>query len=663
MNKGVNYTYQLNYNDKNRNIQKNLNKYLSNNPHKSNKNIISKHSNSSYNLLKSRNLVKSRSFQALKIIRDFKNTIKETQLLKNRILKNHANDSKYNNDKNWTKIINEKTSNNTNNKFKDSISAINKENNLDDSYDADVSLNFKELMNKDFKIDNFKRSSKNDLFNKPNLMIENKKEMLKIQKEKISSIKKENKDLINSNDVICKENHSLEMKISDYKNKEQIYNSKIRNKIINNFYDENLKKFINGVKSSLQRNINENTNLTKQIINTLKSIQLINSKYKLYTNNCNNLYRKINDKNQSMEMIDNTYQKLNNLKETQNNLNNDLVKLKANLNALKTKEKILSTKYESNLKLKQDNEEIVLKLRNTINELNKKDPEISDSSSYNNNIDLNNNLPFDLLEIKKKQLNSIIKCLQNQKHMLKEENYKLKNESNKNSEDRNKGLREEFNKDELKIELDNLRKINLNIKNNLGKRENQIKLLKDLINKVSIELKENKNNIKRNSLKKKIQFLINEDPEDILFNNYLKEKELDEQIKKAGDINSIKIKDLDELTRKYEDVIYNQEQTILFLENKLNKKTGILKTIEDKVKPLYKKSIIPKTKSFSYIKKDNVNKNINKNKYINERNKIILKNNDNYFVKKIKVNKQLGKNSNYYLTNNNKTNSKIKIKK
>ena len=658
MNKQVNYTYQLNYNDKNRKIQKNLKNYLSNNPHKSTKNIISKHCNSSYNLLKSRNLIKSRSFQALKIIKDFKNTLKETQLLKNKILKNNANNSKNYNDQNRTNKINEKASNKTNNKFKDSISAINKDNNSDDSYDVDDSFNFKELMNKDIKFKNFNSSPKNDLFNKSNLLIQNKKEMLKNQKEKIKTLKKENKELINSNDAICKQNHSLEMKISDYKNKEQIYNIKIRNKILNNFYDENLNKFINGVKSSLQRNINENTNLTNKIINLLKNIQMINSKFNSYINNYKNLYRKIIDQSRDVEMIDNTYQKLNDLKETQNNLNNDLAKLKTNLNALKTKEKILSTKYESNLKSKQDNEEIVLKLRNTINELNKKDPE-SDYSSYNNNIDLNNNLPFDLLGIKIKQLNSIIKCLQNQKHMLKEENYKLKNGSNKSSEVRNIGLNEGFNKDELEIELDNLRKINFNIKNNLGKRENQIKLLKDLINKLSIELKENKNNINRNSLKKEIQLLIKEDPEDILFNNYLKEKELDDQIKKAGDINSTKIKELDELTRKYEDIIYNKEQIILFMENKLNKRTGILKTIEDKVKPLYKKNIIPKTKSFSFIKKDNANKNI----FINESNKIIPKNNDNYFVKKIKVNRQLEKNSNYYTTNNNKTNSKIKIKK
>ena len=659
MNKQVNYTYQLNYNDKNRKIQKNLKNYLSNNPHKSTKNIISKHCNSSYNLLKSRNLIKSRSFQALKIIKDFKNTLKETQLLKNKILKNHTNNSKNYNDQNRTNKINEKASNKTNNKFKDSISAINKDNNSDDSYDVDDSFNFKELMNKDIKFKNFNSSPKNDLFNKSNLLIQNKKEMLKNQKEKIKTLKKENKELINSNDAICKQNHSLEMKISDYKNKEQIYNTKIRNKILNNFYDENLNKFINGVKSSLQRNINENTNLTNKIINLLKNIQMINSKFNSYINNYKNLYRKIIDQSRDVEMIDNTYQKLNDLKETQNNLNNDLAKLKTNLNALKTKEKTLSTKYESNLKSKQDNEEIVLKLRNTINELNKKDPEISDYSSYNNNIDLNNNLPFDLLGIKIKQLNSIIKCLQNQKHMLKEENYKLKNGSNKSSEVRNIGLNEGFNKDELEIELDNLRKINFNIKNNLGKRENQIKLLKDLINKLSIELKENKNNINRNSLKKEIQLLIKEDPEDILFNNYLKEKELDDQIKKAGDINSTKIKELDELTKKYEDIIYNKEQIILFMENKLNKRTGILKTIEDKVKPLYKKNIIPKTKSFSFIKKDNANKNI----FINESNKIIPKNNDNYFVKKIKVNRQLEKNSNYYTTNNNKINSKIKIKK
>ena len=172
MNKRVNYTYQLNYNDKNRIIQKNLKNYLSNNPHKSTKNIISKHNNSSYNLLKSRNLVKSRSFQALKIIKDFKNTIKETQLLKNRILKNHSNNFKNNNSQNWTKIMNEKASNNANNKFKDSISAINNENSLDYSYDADDSLNFKELMNKDIKTNDFNNSTKNYLFNKSNLLIE-----------------------------------------------------------------------------------------------------------------------------------------------------------------------------------------------------------------------------------------------------------------------------------------------------------------------------------------------------------------------------------------------------------------------------------------------------------------------------------------------------------
>ena len=547
MNKRINYTYQLNYNDKNRIIQKNLKNYLSNNPHKSTKNIISKHNNSSYNLLKSRNLVKSRSFKALKIIKDFKNTIKETQLLKNRILKNHTNNFKNNNSQIWAKRKSEKESNNANNKFKDSISAINNENNLDYSYDADDSLNFKELINKDIKTNNFNSSSKNYLFNKSNLLIEN----IKIQKDKIKSLKSDNKDLINSNDIINKQNHSLEMKISDYINKEQIYNSKIRNKILKNFYDENLKKFINGLKSSLKRNINENTNLTKKIINMLKNIQFICSKNNSYINKYNNLYRKISDQNQSMEMIDNTYEKLNNLKEKQNNLNNELAKLKTNLNTLKTKEKILSTKYESNLKSKQDNEEIVLKLRNTINELNKKESEISDSSSYNNN-DLNSNLPFDLLEIKIKQLNSIIKCLQSQKHMLKEENYKLKNGSNEN---RNIGLSQGFNKDELKIEIDNLRKANINIKNNLGKKESQIKLLKDIINKLSIELKENKNNININSLKKEIKLIFNEKPEDILFNKYLKEKELDGQIKKAGELNSTKIKELDELTRKCEEVI------------------------------------------------------------------------------------------------------------
>ena len=47
--------------------------------------------------------------------------------------------------------------------------------------------------------------------------------------------------------------------------------------------------------------------------------------------------------------------------------------------------------------------------------------------------------------------------------------------------------------------------------------------------------------------------------------------------------------------------------------------------------------------------------------YINERNKIIPKNNENYLVKKIKVNRHLGKNSNYNTTNIKKANSNIKI--
>ena len=62
-------------------------------------------------------------------------------------------------------------------------------------------------------------------------------------------------------------------------------------------------------------------------------------------------------------------------------------------------------------------------------------------------------------------------------------------------------------------------------------------------------------------------------------------------------INEIKI---------YENIIKKKDIEILNLENEINKKSGILKIIEEKVKPLYKKNYsLSKANSFIYSKSAN----------------------------------------------------------
>ena len=642
------------------------------------------------NYLSSRNMIKSRSFRTIKVMQDFKNTIKETEELKNKIMKNQrdiATKNKKTNKDIRNQFKSPKTpTNKISNKFKDSISIINKEENLDISYDIVDSFNLNELINKDINLNiyNSNNNYSNKMFNKKNNEISNK------QKRKIKLLKLENADLKNSNNKITKKNNELEKEILKYKNKEKYT---IPDDIKSyNYYDQNLKKFIIGLKSSLQKNINENIKLTKNISDILKYIQSIYNNYFSKKNNFENLYNKINAQNQivqNIEMFD--YKKINNLKEEQNKLNKELEKSKINLNELKSKEKALSFKYESNLKTKQDNEELVLKLKKTINELNKGQLYINRISS-NNNIGINQDITSDLYDIKLKQLNSIIKCIQNQKHILIQENYKLKNEVNNNkinnNKDVNKNNLNNINEKELKIKLDNLKLENFKNTKYMEKKNNQIKILKEVINKFSQVLKDNKTN--GEIFRLEIERLTREDPEDKELDNYLKQNELDEEIKKETKINNMKLKEMDDTTKKYQNIINKKEQEISILENRLYTKegiTGILKTIEDKVKPLYKKSIIPRGKSFSYIRRDKDNdkdkKYQNNNKYnINNRSNKNLNNqffnyiqennfdiNDNkkfdYFVKRIKENKLKRKNIhnnmkdiNKYIQieNNNKTN-------
>ncbi len=567
-------------------------------------------------------LNKSRSFQAKKIMEDFKATIKQTQALKNRII-----NSKYN-------IPKSKSKNTLNINFNDNISIIHKDQDSNISNIIDNSLNFDlDKINK-MNNNNYPRN-KNKIIYKScsNLLSERKK---RSQNDIIQSMNFSIKKLVSSNNKIINQNNFLENEIDKFKSiqkKNNLFNMKKPS----NYFDISLNNFINGLKFSLQKNIIENLQLAKNISDLLK---IMNSIY----NNCssnhiiyNNLYNKIITENKnasSKNEINSDEKKIDKMKDEQIKLNKELNRLKIYLKDLKTKDNILSLKYESNLKSKQDFEEIVLKLNNTIRKLKAKNITISRASSYKT-IDFNNknNNPFDIYEIKKKQLNNIIKCIQNQKHILIGENYKIKKENKDLNSDKEK--KEKDNSDEiyLKQKLNEMKKENNIKKKDLEKKEKQIIILKQIIDKINLAIKENNTDNTERKVLFDLDKLIKDDSEDNDFKNLLKENKLEEDIKNATFLNAQKLDEINYTTKKYEECIKDKDQIINDLENIIdNKKVGLIKTLEEKVKPLYKKNTIPRGNSFTFTNKNDLKISNNKFLKLNKSTNVLKTKKQNYFI-------------------------------
>ena len=599
-------------------------------------------------------LKKNVSFQTKQILEDFKRIIKQTEELKNKIIK-----SQNNNDNN---ILIKKKSN-LNIKFNDNISVINKEEDSDLGNNIDDILDFQELINNNIKLkEGIVRN------NKENIILKNKIRRKK-EEEEIKTLKKINIKLGNSNKKLINQNNSLEKKIDDLKNKKNniINNINNNNKHLYNYYDENLKKFINSLKITAKNNIIENINLSKNIFDVLKQMQLIynnyNKKYIQYQD-IYKIFKKDEKRIKEMNIYDKGKKKLENLKIEQNKLNKQLENFNNNLKQLKTKENILSQKYESNLKSMQDYEELVNKLNVTINNLNNEKFLINRISSVKN-IDSDKNKSIDMYEMKVKQLNLIIKSFKNQKHLLMTENYKLKNEIkginlNKSNEKIN------LTESELQIKLNKLKIENYQNKKNIEKKEKQIIILKYIINKLTFSIKENNTNDDIYELD--IGKIIQDDSNDDEFFKLLKENKINENIKKASLLNQNKMNEIVNITKTYDNLINKKEKEIIVLEDKTNKKNGLLQILEDKVKPLYKKNNISKGNSSVCIKKCNLNinnnikfdinkemnnlvnakshKNINNIKFKIDYDNIINKNNQNKINPNVNKNKNVKENYN-----------------
>ena len=226
-------------------------------------------------------------------------------------------------------------------------------------------------------------------------------------------------------------------------------------------------------------------------------------------------------KNFLKEIIEENNKRFIKLKKRKDILSFELEKLKIYFEELKRKEKVLSVKYESELKVIQDKNDLITKLKYTINTLNKSQEEIPKNRlnpvrNLKLNINSNNKASNEVT-----QLNLILKFLENQKKILIKENKSLKNE-NTNSINSNY---EKYNTKELKEELNKLHKEAFENKLKVEKKEKQIKILKDVINRISNALKEQ--NMKDDIFKLDLDKLTKEDYDDkeyinILIKNKLK---------------------------------------------------------------------------------------------------------------------------------------------
>ena len=539
-----------------------------------------------FNINTKRELAHDYSSKTIEILTDLKKTLFQTEIIKERISNNKRIFNGFEEDNEKYKIMNNENIGKLKNIKVKPLRNDNKNNN------NSFLIPKIEYKNKNFAK---RRICKTPTINrnisyiyKSNNNLEQKRNL------EINYIKSENKNMKKESNFLINENDYLSWKINLYKNR--IKNNALKNPKYINYYEEKLMKFINSIKFSFHNFVNNNLELSKLIIKKLKE----NKKLK---NNINKIIENEKRKNVMKEMkerIKNNSEIYNNLKRKNKALNLELEKCKINLEELKSKGEILSSRFESKLKCTEDKIDLIRKLKFTISKLNKSE-EITNKNKIlqakNLKLNINTNIRFYLSEIN--QLNLIYKSLLNQKNILIEENKKLilDNKNTNINFDKNK-LKE------LKEQISELKNVNKHKKLLVNKKEKQIIILKDVINKIYDALQQK--NTKDEIFKLDIGKLIKDDYDDKEYQNLLIKNKLKKSVKKLNYYkNNENIQSINEI-KIYENIIKKKDIEILNLENEINKKSGILKIIEEKVKPLYKKNYsLSKANSFIYSKSAN----------------------------------------------------------
>ena len=233
-------------------------------------------------------------------------------------------------------------------------------------------------------IQNLKKKSINKNIN--NDIIINNKNYDEITMEKeIEKITLTNNILKQSNNDLRNENNILELEIRNYES--QTKNLLTANSIFSKF-DKNLQTFITNIKANLKET-------TEQNLKTLDSIILLGEKIKKYKKENQDLYSKYGERlleiekssriNAEIEIFNQQNEKnIISLKENYKELNENYEELKLELDNLLSQEKDLNLLIESCKIRKEDNEELINRLKLTITKLKGEKDDINNKANKNN---------------------------------------------------------------------------------------------------------------------------------------------------------------------------------------------------------------------------------------------------------------------------------------
>ena len=485
-----------------------------------------------------------------KVLNDFKNIIKETQIIKNKIL--------------------QKSQDIENNIFDNSYFDTSKSN-----FTNMRNIHNNNINNFDLELDDYliNDNNSNNISKNENTLSLTKKinpdETLKKQ------LNQRNKYLIDINSEINLENNLLESEISLYKqkNSNSFWKNKQMDNNSNNIFYQSLEKFINNLKLSFQKNIESNKDLIKKLLNELNKYKDINNNNIKQKSEYDNLQIKIQKQKERIADIY-KYNIENNkrylyLKDEQEILNKTAKRLKSNLMDLKSKGKNLTFKNAKSRKKNNDSKEIILTLQKTISNLKNENSSKNKLTMGKNNKLIMKRNSLDLYNGKINQLYLIINNIQNDKNIVLEENMNMKKEIEKN----NLGLIGENNKlikeNELKVELNEYKLKNYNIENQIKRKDELVKKMKNIIKQFTSDVNNNETEYK--DLKKQISIILKSDINDTHNENQINNIKLSKEINEKLNLDIKLNNEINSIMKKYEEIINQKDKEILLLENEIGK--------------------------------------------------------------------------------------------
>ena len=370
----------------------------------------------------------------------------------------------------------------------------------------------------------------------------------------IEKYKLSNQVLTRSNLDLRNENKILEVEIGNYESQSNNLNK--NNNSIFSQYDTSLQKFIISCKKSLKDSINDNLNKMDTIMNLqLENQNLLKDNINLINNYNNKVIESenLNRKNAEIQIFNERNEKnLYNLEKIKSDLDNELAQLKIQLGNLESEENNLTLLNEANEKRRNDNEDLINRLKKTIDKLNEENSSMSIkvNEEHNKMQQANNNIYYKDNQIE--QLKQIIQRINMDKEKIKEINENIKQEiDNKYDIKKNLLLKEKELTNELQVNQEE----NEIAKQYLKEKDNKINTLKEAIDKVAKAFDDQKN------IDINIEEILKEEKEDDE-EEKAEEKELELEIKMALEENIRKDNEINEITKMYEDIIKQKDEMI-----------------------------------------------------------------------------------------------------